>query len=320
MNTRHDDLPHPVPSLAFLRWKENYFFNIIDPDNRVFGVSHLNFEPGFNRARFSLNLDINGQAIRYGNQVSFPENFEFSRELTDGSLNVVIDPDEQTFHLTFNNEEVDVDLVFSKRMPAFDFNACRYAAPDLISFKEVMTLGYNLPFEHFQQAMNLKGRVTTTSDNKTYTVDSYGYRDHSWCMRSDSIAAGHNWCGLNFRDIAFGVMTIEMQNRPGIFAKEGYVADANGTRALKQIDVEYTGTSHDFLPAKVTHRLTDVFGNQYEIESDVAGRLGVVPLVAENPDGGVVYQIAENFCQSRLRGHDQPGFSLVEIGVTPKRA
>lgn len=318
MNTLHDDLPHPVPPLAFLRWKENYFFVIIDPENRIFGVSHLNNEPGFNRSRFSLNLDIQGRPFHYTNQVPFPENFEYSRELTDGALKVVIDPNAQTFHLTYGDEEVDVDLMFSKRMPAFNYSACRHAAPNLRSFQEVMTFGYNLPFEHFQQAMNLKGQIKTHGDDKVYQVDSFGYRDHTWCMRSDSLCVGHSWCGLNFPDVAFGVMSVEMLDSRGLLGKEGYVADADGVRALREIDIEFQGSSHDFLPAKVIHRLTDVFGNSYQIESDIANRLGVVPLVSENPDGGVVYRVAENFCQSRLSGYDQPGFSLVEIGAMPE--
>ncbi|MFA5631290.1 MAG: hypothetical protein WC997_07255 [Porticoccaceae bacterium] len=315
MTTLHDDLPHPVPPLAFLRWKENYFFIIIDHENKVFGVSHLNFEPGFNRARFSCNLSLEGQLFQYANEVPFPENFAFSRELSDGRLRLNIDESHGRFRLALDSEELDMDLTFTKRLATFDFNASKYAAPDIPSFKEVMTLGTNLPFEHLQQPMTVAGAVTVKTSNKQFRVGGYGYRDHTWCMRSDNLVKNHTWCGLNFPDRAFGVMTIELISRPDLIAKEGYVVDADGPRALKAIDVERSGTGPDGLPAKLIHRLVDVFDNEYVIESDVSNRLGVVPLVAEKPGGGIAYRIAENFCVSRLAGSDEPGYSIVELGV-----
>jgi len=315
MTTLHDDLPHPVPPLAFLRWKENYFFIIIDHENKVFGVSHLNFEPGFDRARFSCNLSLEGELFQYGNEVAFPENYAFSRELTDGRLRLNIDESHGRFRLALASEDLDVDLTFTKRLPSFDFNACKYAAPDIPSFKEAMTLCTNLPFEHFQQSMTVSGRVSVKASGKHYSVGGYGYRDHSWCMRSDNLVKNHTWCGLNFPDQAFGVMTIELISRPGLIAKEGYVVDADGPRALKSIEVERRGEGPDQLPATLIHRLIDVFDNEYVIESDVTNRLGVVPLVAEKPGGGIAYRIAENFCVSRRAGSEVPGYSIVELGV-----
>ena len=38
MTTMHDDLPHPIPPFAYLRYKENYFFILIAPDQDVFGI------------------------------------------------------------------------------------------------------------------------------------------------------------------------------------------------------------------------------------------------------------------------------------------
>ena len=45
MPAAHDDLPHPVPPIAYLRWKENWFFIAMDPVSEVHGVVHFNFEP-----------------------------------------------------------------------------------------------------------------------------------------------------------------------------------------------------------------------------------------------------------------------------------
>jgi hypothetical protein len=76
MTTTHDDRPHPVPPFAFLRYKENYFFIVMDQRNDIYGIAHLNNEPLFNRSRFTFNLNVKGQAFRYANEVPLPANFE----------------------------------------------------------------------------------------------------------------------------------------------------------------------------------------------------------------------------------------------------
>ena len=313
MATIHDDLPHPVPPLAYLRWKENYFFTINDPERKVFGVSHLNFEPAFDRARFSCNLSVEGKLFKYTNEVTFPENFAYSRVLTDGVLEIIIDASISRFQHNLKNDELDVRLIFETRMPAFDFNVCKYAAPDIPSHKEAMTLGTNLPFEHMQQAMTVAGEIKVKATGKVLHVNGYGYRDHSWCVRSDNLVLNHTFSGHNFPGMAIGVMTIELKPRPGLVAREGYVVDADGPRAFRAIDLDYIGSGPDGLPATVVYRLVDVFGKEYIVESDIENRLGHVPLVTEK-SGGAVYRIAENFTTSRLRGSDAAGYSIVELG------
>jgi hypothetical protein len=61
MPVTHDDLPHPVPPIAYLRYKENWFFLILDQHNDVFGAIHVVGEPGFDRIRYSVNLRIGGE-------------------------------------------------------------------------------------------------------------------------------------------------------------------------------------------------------------------------------------------------------------------
>src|SRR5262245_15249641 len=141
MMTSHDDLPHPVPPLAYLRWKENYFFIIIDPVREACGIVHYNFEPGFNRARFSCNLQVKGRQYGYLNETPFPERFEYSRELGDERIRLTIVESHARFQLRFHGEEIEFDLSFERRLPSFDFAACKYAAPDVPSFREMMTLG-----------------------------------------------------------------------------------------------------------------------------------------------------------------------------------
>ena len=318
MNTLHDDLPHPVPPMAYLRWKENYFFIVLDADNDIFGVCHFNYEPGFDRARMSFNFTIRGKLFSYSNQIPFPQKFEMSKILGDQKLNLTIEKSHELFRLEFHGEDILFNLDFNKRLDTFDFSACKYAAPELPSCREVLTLGTNLPFEHLQQAMWVTGHVRIKGDDAPINVNCYGYRDHSWCMRSDNLNKNHTWCALNFPDMVIGVMTVEQWVRPGLVVKEGYVADKDGIRALRGIEISQTSLESGQKPATIIHRLRDVYGKVFTVESYLNETYSQVPLAAEVPNSGAVYEISEIFCPSKLIENSLSGISLVELGEIRK--
>lgn len=313
MNIVHHDLPHPIPPTAYLRYKENYFFVVKAPESGVFGQAHLNFEPLFERARFTSNFQIHGKSYEYANTTGFPENFEGSRSLSDGVVSVAFVEPDTRFDFSTNSDEIDLQIIFEKRFPSFDLNYCRWGAPENPTFQEAITLGANLQVNQHQQAMTVRGHVVIKATGERVEIQGYGYRDHSWSIRSDNAVGEHTWCGFNFPSLAIGVKTLRTLYRPGTEAKEGYVVDASGARALRGIRVRGEGATADGWPAKLIHELTDVLGRTYTLESDVAGRLAHVPLTSEAP-GRHVYEIAENFCRSRLVENGEEGVGIVELG------
>jgi hypothetical protein len=314
MTTLHDDNPHPVPPLAYLRWKENYFFIFKAPEQQVFGMAHFNFEPGFSRGRLSCNLSVDGEVYNYGNAIPFPADFEMAKSLGDDKLKVQFVEPHKRFEVSLNSDDIEAAFSLEGRFHTFDYSACRSAAPELPSFQEVMTLGMNLPYNHQQQSLSLKGRVIVKKNDKAIELDGYGYRDHSWCMRCDGIVNNHDWCGINLPGRAFGVKTLSTNHRPGLRAKEGYIVDEQGHRALRSIEAERIGEGPDGLPAKLVHHLKDVFGNVYTLSHDITNRYAYVPLVAEAPLSGKPYAITENFCRSTLVETGEEGVSLIELG------
>jgi hypothetical protein len=206
-------------------------------------------------------------------------------------------------------------VVFEARRPTFDYGACRTAAPDMPSFQEVMTMGLNLPFNHQQQSLTVRGRIV--AGGVAVELNGWGYRDHSWVFRGDSVVARHFWTGLNFPECAFGMKTLETLHRPGIWAKEGYVSDALGERALRAIRVSAQGEK-DGWPETLRFEFKDVFDAPFTIEVDVAGRYSEVGLHSEKAVGQRAgYEIMESCCPLKLIETGARGVGLIEIGKHP---
>jgi hypothetical protein len=314
MTTMHDDRPHPVPPHAFLRYKENYFFIIMDPERGVFGISHLNNEPLFDRSRFTLNLNIRGRQFTHSSETPIPTDFEMAEQLSDGTLTVRFTEAHKRFDMSYRGDEVDLDIAFLARYHTFDFAYCKTAAPENPSFQEVMTLGTNLPYNHHQQALTTQGRIVLKKSGETIEVNGLGYRDHSWAVRTDAAVRRHYWNGLNFPSLAIGMKTLETLVRPGVWAKEGYVSDKSGDRALRSIAVEEFGQK-DGWPEKLRYRLVDVYGKPFTIDIDIAGRYSDVPLHSEKSQPGKPsYRIIETCSPLVLLETGEKGVGLVEIG------
>jgi hypothetical protein len=306
-----DDLPHPVPAFAQLRYKENWFFILLAPDSQAFGVIHFNHEPAFDRVRYTANFEIAGQSTRYADSAPFPEDFAFARTIGNGVLDLAFG--EGRFALTLDTPELGLAIDFTARQAVYDYAASRTCGNPAPSFQEVMTLGLNLPYNHQQQALDATG-TARLADGRQVAIAGSGYRDHSWVMRADAGSLEHTWSGLNFPGRSFGIKTIATLDRPANVAMEGYVANARGTRALRQISVRREGAQADGLCERLVQEVVDVFGERYTIVCDLAGRHAHVPLVSEAPKGKVGYHIVENFCPLTLLETGEHGVGLVEIG------
>ena len=317
MSTSHDDLPHPVPPMAYLRYKENWFFIFIDAASSVFGVAHFNYEPLFDRGRASCNLLVQGKLIKYTNQFAFPSDFALSPHIGDDKLEVKFVEPYERIDLALTHPEVALRLIFRRAAPPFDFEAYEAANPQKPRAQEILNFSTNQEFHHQQQAMTISGSLTLREGNKTIALQGLGYRDHSRGMRADNMLLAHLWTFLYFPSAVFAVMTVTGRFRPGTTAVAGYVHDSGGMRSLGDIEILRRGEGPDKLPNTIEFKVADVYGKSYTISADVANRLGQVPLVTEASGvGGFGYSVFENFCAVQHRESGENGFGLIEIGYS----
>lgn len=315
----HDDMPHPVPPIAYLRYKENWFFLIIDQKSDVFGAIHVVSEPGFDRVRFASHLRIKGELFQYGSEIPFPAKFGFASELGDGKFGVRFVKAHEQIDFSLHDDNVDLDISFLKRAPLFDFEEYTHANPEKPSLAEITGLGSGMQYVHQQQGMLTKGKVVVkkgASAGKTFTVDALGYRDHSRSVRCDNMTQKHFWTGLHFPNHVFGAMSVTSLLRPHEPANCGYVHDEKGgLRSLRQVQITGHGKQSDNVPETVEFQLTDINDQSFTIVADMTKRFAHVPLHTEKPGAApFVYDIVENFPPLTLKETGETGIGIVEVG------
>lgn len=317
MTTTHDDLPHPIPPTAYLRYKENWLFIFIDASSGVFGVAHFNYEPGFDRGRASCNLLVQGQSIKYANQFGFPRDFAYSPHIGDDNLRIEFVEPYGRMDLTLSHPDVSLELSFIRAAPPFDFEAYEAANPQKPRAQEIINFATNQEFHHQQQAMTISGSVTLREGGRRIALKGLGYRDHSRGMRADNLLLAHLWTFLYFPSTVFAVMSVTGRFRPGTSAVAGYMHDAAGIRSLGDIEIVRHGERSDKMPNKIEFIVADVYAKSHTIVADIGNRLGHVPLVVEaSGAGNFGYTVIENFCPVLHRETGESGYALVEIGFS----
>lgn len=287
------------------------------PESGVFGNLHFNTEPLFGRTKFHFDFLIDGKNFTYHHVAPISPNYGLEPFVSDGVATMTVHESHKLFSIVMKTDELELDLKFEARFPTFDFNVCKFAAPELTSFRDVMTFGTNLPYDHTEQSMLVSGTLRG-GEEKPIILDGLGYRDHSWGMRGDSTVAWHTWSVINFPDRTFAIMNQRSLIRSGLEAKEGYVVDSRGARAVRQLEAKpMEFSAGDIIPGRMRYEFTDMLGEQYTLEADVAGCMGRVGLVPEVTTSAQPYTVFDNFCTVKDLKTGAEGLGLIEFGYKP---
>jgi hypothetical protein len=312
----HEDYPHTIPTRAYLRWKENYFWVFMDPDRDICCLAHVSSEPTFDRAFASFTLLHRGQKISSAKEVALPKPFEHQKELTFGNLTLRFLQPQRRFQVVFEDDRLAVTLDLQSRMHLFDFQACADVNPDQVSISENTAYARG-DFRHQGQCVQGTGKVAFKTGEWAETaidLDGIGYRDHSWGMRNDQLTLEHNWSFFNFPSSGGHMMKVRNSVRPEAVVLEGYIATPEGNQVVKTVAIEHEGDGPEGMPATVTFRATMLDGSPCTIICDVANSFARLPLITQKP-GAKVYVMVENMCPCRCVETRESGFANVEIGA-----
>jgi len=282
----HGDYPRNITDI----WKENWYFNFIDLDNKAWGYNHFSLRRDVQRGIFRAMHVVDEVPLIYENEIDIDERFE---KVGDGSLSFeIIDPHKK-HRVIFNGPKHKLDLVYEPRFGIVDFN----------EGEERSGSGHKgLNIEHYEQAMNVSGTITIGGE--TRSISCHGQRDHSWGFRNEDLIQSWNWIAIQCPDrtISFAIAKITED----FFGSRGHISYGSGS--TKILDVQKVSTDRDAkaLPTGSTYRLEDADGRTWTISSKMFSQIS---LPMKEKKGGVVH---ENFSYFSIEESGDTGVGIDE--------
>jgi len=313
-----DDYPHPVPPQAFMQWKENWVFPAIDTDRRVATLFHFSLRPAQGEGIFTAKFAIDGEEHRYVARSPIPRDLTRLRPVADERLRLEVLEPGQRFLISYRGDDLDADVTFTARFPAFDFeDGPKAPGPSVLG-----DLGRSVfPFHHYEQGLRHEGRLVMKAGpraGQVLQIAGYANRDHSWGWREDLSFHHHHWICASFDDRFLEGAVMQESSYDGE-KRGGWISTAAGNDPVREVDTSdaYWLAPGEPLPPldrDVRYRLTTVGGEVATLVAHVAGDYGRLYLDARSADRGKVYQDVQIFCDYTLVETGQKGAGVLEVG------
>ena len=292
------------------RFNESMYFNFFDAAQRLGGFVRIGNRPNERHAETTICLYEPGGAVL----------FNFKRaEIAD---NERFDAGGMRFR---------VETPFEKLAVAYGGKACRLADPLAMSepgraFKENPFVPVSLdlaitgvgpmyggePTEpraddmefargHYEQHHRATGRIEI--DGRSFAIDGFGLRDHSWGPRSWQAPAYYRWLTANF-GADFGFMGSHIVRQDGGETRGGYVHRGRELVLVRDLEIDTDWVGPERIHDRIRLTLHCADGRDLRVEGRV---LSLIPL--RNRREGKVTRISEGMTEWRCEGHVGYGLS-----------
>jgi hypothetical protein len=315
-----DDYPHPVPPQAFQIWRENWVFPSVDPVNKVACLFHFSLRPGQGEGIFTAKFAIDGWEHRYVGRSPVPRDLSTFRPVKNEKITFTVVKPAQEFHLEYRSDELDADITYTARFPAWDFK--RPIAPEQSILGDVGRTVF--PFHHMEQSLFHEGVIKVKAgpkDGSEIHISGFANRDHSWGWRDDLTFNHHHWLCASFDDRFLEGAKMQEDYYPHGPKVGGWFSTAAGNSAVLEIDSSdayWLDVANEPLPdldRDVRYRLTTEDGQVATIIAHIASsEYGRLYLDARSKDHTKVYQDVQMFCDFTIEETGQKGYGVLEIG------
>lgn len=282
----HGDYPRNISDM----WKENWYFNFVDLENKVWGYSHFSLRRDTQTGIFRAMHVVDEVPQIYENEIDIDERFE---KVSDGFLSFeVIDPHKK-HRVIFNGSTHQVDLLYEARFGVLDFAEGEERG-------ESDQKGMHV--EHYEQAMHVSG--TVTKDGKKRSVSCLGHRDHSWGFRNEELIQGWNWIAIQFPHKTINFVKAKITEK--FFVDRGHISDGSGNIKILKVQMVETNRDPNNVPTGTTYQLEDADGRNWTITSK---RFSHISLPMKEKKGGIVH---ENFSTFSIEETGETGVGIDE--------
>ncbi len=297
-----DEFIHEYPKPLDSPWKENWYFNFVDRENKAWGINHISLMRDKGKGRFAAFHVIDDQVLMYANLIDIDENMQ---EITDGKLTFDFIEPFKKFRLTFDGPQHQVDLTYEARFDMFDYAVDKKATDAAIQAKNP---GKNraMIINHYEQALYAKGSIV--KDGETKTIDCFGHRDHSWGYRNESKVSGWNWVAIQMKDKTINMSRVILGKA---YIGSGFISTPEGNTRITSMNVEHTDFK-DNLPESSVFKAQDKNGKTWNFQSK---KFSGLYLPMREKGAGVV--VHENFAEFTDLDTKETGVGIDEYLMNP---
>jgi hypothetical protein len=253
------------------KWREAYYWNWADLENKISGFSTIGIVPNEKRREFVFLLFWDDG--RDGNREFYYREPELEQLKND--INLMLQEKKlaykcikplQTWQILYIGRKVKLELTFDTRFYLYDFGRDSSASWH----------------RHFEASGKITGEITF-KDGTTKRINGFGQRDKSWGYRDwfefEKWYATH----FQFKDWNCGMRKDYRKNRIDL---SGSVSDKDGTLPLTEFEIETVNDTDKFnSPLTSTYYMKDKGGNEYRIKAERIKKNSFVRFARQFPGG-----------------------------------
>jgi len=232
-----------------LKWRESYYFNWVDLQNKISGFSTIGIVPNEKKREFVFLLFLKDR-----NEVYYKEpkllNYEddINTMLTEKKLSYKLIESFKKWQVQFKSRKLKFHIIFETRFPIYNFGIDSSAS-------------WN---HHFEASGIVTGKLVL-ENGKKFEISGYGQRDKSWGYRDwhqfDKWYASH----FQFKDWSCTFRKDYIDEKIDL---SGHTSNNQGNSPISQLEIQTVDDTDQFQsPLSATYFITDADGNEFTIKS-----------------------------------------------------
>jgi hypothetical protein len=232
-----------------LKWRESYYFNWVDLENKISGFSTIGILPNENKREFVFLLFLgNKNEIYYTEPQLDNYDEDISYMLKEKRLEYVLIEPLKKWQINYTSRKLSFNITFDTRFPTYHFGIDSSASWH----------------HHFEASGKIFGYVEFKTGEKI-KIEGFGQRDKSWGYRDwhqfDKWYAGH----FQFKDWSCAFRKDKVQDKVDL---SGHISNKYGNFPLKSVKIETKFDKDQFKsPLSSVYTITDINDKLYKIKA-----------------------------------------------------
>jgi hypothetical protein len=319
----NNELMHPTGDHA--AWSESYYFNFVDPEQKIGMFTRMGFRPGNGWADALHVVYLEGKrvAFTYGRRDIEADLSRYDGDLCVGNLSLACVDAHRQWRIGYQGPAQDIAdgeilLQRSKARPEGWFTPAELnMALDFSCLTEPHYSGLESGRGHFEQSGRVTGVIEL--DGKCWQVDGYGVRDKSWGPRDwGASASGRgpatsptsapkpfvNWFSMNFGEYA-ALGGSCFRQADGVMRGEGWMQRDGQSGALHDVVISTDYRADSIIHSDVRLSAKTESGEAIEMTGKV---LSVCPTKIPMPGGATFV----NEGLTEFTWGDRTGYGIAE--------